>query len=157
MRSEENKSKIFIALLLLVIFFLTAINIYTFVKVQSFLKVRKTTINKDDGKTIFKCALSTSSETAVETGIIRKEKDTRDPGSEYMYIFYFDKPFLLWTNSSGSAIFVDSIEVYGLKTGVYAGKIDDYVGKHVEIAGVLEWVEESRIINIQAIRVIGSK
>lgn len=92
-------------------------------------------------------------ERVTEKGYIRKERDDRDLGSEFMYVFYFDEPFIVWLNGSGSPQFAESIEVYKPQNETFL--LDDYVGKHVEIAGELTWgYSESRAIEAQAIRVI---
>jgi len=91
-----------------------------------------------------------------ERGVIKKLPDDRDLGSEYMYEFYFEKPFLLWTNATGFPQFVDSIELYPGYSSTFADgmfiKIDDYLNIPVEIAGELTWgYAESRVIKIQAV------
>ncbi len=104
------------------------------------------------------CPCSTNFEKTLvqERGVIKKLLDDRDLGSEYMYEFYFEKPFLLWSNATGFPQFVDSLELYPADNTTFTDgmffKIDDYLNIPVEIAGELTWgYAESRVIKIQAI------
>jgi hypothetical protein len=65
----------------------------------------------------------------------------------------FDEPYLVWDNSSGLPQYAKDMEV---QTTEYLDKsLDDYLGKHVEIAAEKTWgYAESVILEIKAIRIL---
>ena len=149
--------KIAIAFLTLLVIMLGVANL--FLVVNSLSLVKKLAQESGSGsQTSQPCPCSTNIEKTLvqERGVIKKLPDDRDLGSEYMYEFYFEKPFLLWSNATGFPQFVDSIELYPADNTTFADgmffKIDDYLNIPVEIAGELTWgYAESRVIKIQAV------
>jgi len=166
---DMNKwAKIAIVFLTLLVIVLGVANM--FLVVNSLSLVKKLAQERDSGsqtgqpgpvannQTGQQCPCSTNIEKTLvqERGVIKKLPDDKDLGSEYMYEFYFEKPFLLWSTATGSPQFVDSVELYPADNTTFADgvffKIDDYLNIPVEIAGELTWgYAESRVIKIQAI------
>lgn len=122
------------------------------VTTSSTINNQQPTTIKTDAE-IYECKFNVGKEKIKERGYIKKEKDDRDLGSEFMFTFYFDEPFLLWVNGSGSPQYAKSIELYDPEHASFS--IDDFLDRHVELAGDLTWgYAESRVIQPQAIRIL---
>lgn len=106
---------------------------------------------------IYECKFNPQNEKIKEKGYIKKEKDDRELGSEFMFTFYFDEPFLLWENATGYPKFINSIELYKpeYETKSLVDYFNGYAGKRVELAGELTWgYAESRVIRVWATRIL---
>lgn len=72
-------------------------------------------------------------------GILRLEKIPEDLMlGDTWYWLYFDQPFLLEYNATGTPLYIDKIQVFPPEDDFFY-KIDDFVDKEVEIYGYLSW------------------
>lgn len=111
-------------------------------------------IKNSDGKG--QVVISKYDENAIDyelAGVLRKEKIPSDLQlGDYWYIFYFDEPFLLMDNATGTGpLYIRSIQLFSREDKVVFD-FEDYVNKKVKIAGNLTWgYAESRVFKVVAI------
>ncbi len=90
-----------------------------------------------------------NSDTVRIRGTIKKEAIPQDLQlGEYWYWFYFDEPYLLMNNTSGSPQYIEKIQVYA-PTDRSINNIDNFLNTNVEIFGTNTWgYEQSNVIQI---------
>lgn len=84
-------------------------------------------------------------------GTLVKEKipPELELGDEWVWL-YFDEPFLNYYSAVGFPVYEPKMQVTGSQQSKY--NLDNYIGKHVEIAATLSWgYAESNILVMYAI------
>ncbi len=87
-------------------------------------------------------------------GLLKREKIPEDLDmGEYRYTLHFSEPHLLLQSSSGGPKYIEDIQLNVSEDTVFYYKIEDLVGKDVEVYGFKTYgLAETDVFQIEAIR-----